>query len=153
MIGASPALSAGKAAGGRVPFSLALLALIALACVFGPIAASHPFDRVYPDYVLAPPSLATHPNLAEARLASQDIAQRLGVRVESLRQNGAKLEVTLVGERPIDAQSLQFFARSDVVRIVLELLHASFGGLHGFRALGRRRRYRRAFVQSISQRR
>jgi oligopeptide transport system permease protein len=114
MSDALPASSVGKAAGGRVPFSVALLALIALACVFGPIAASHPFDRVYPDYVLAPPSLATHPTLQESRFASQDIAQRLGVRVESLRQTGAKLEITLVGERPIDAQSLQIFARSDV---------------------------------------
>ncbi len=35
------------------PTNLALLALIALACVFGPMAAPHPFDRVYPDYVLA----------------------------------------------------------------------------------------------------
>ena len=109
-----PALSAGKAAGRGIPLSLALLALIALACIFGPMLASHPFDRVYPDYVLAPPSFAPHPNAEEARLAALDVAQRLGVRVESLRQNGAKLEITLAGERPIDAQSLQIFARSDV---------------------------------------
>ncbi|HJW79879.1 MAG: ABC transporter permease, partial [Microvirga sp.] len=31
--------------------SMAVLALIALACLVGPLATGHPYDRVYQDYV------------------------------------------------------------------------------------------------------
>ncbi len=98
----------------RIPISLALLALIALACIIGPMVSPHPYDRVYMDYVFADPSLEPHPDADEARGAIEDIARQMGAVVASLRQDRERLDVTLVSERPIDARDLRIFDGSDV---------------------------------------
>ena len=46
--------------------------------------------------------------------AIEDIARQIGARIASLRHDSAGLDVTLVGERPIDARVLRIFERSDV---------------------------------------
>jgi len=114
MSDALASLYPGPGASRRVPISLALLALIALACVLGPMVSPHPYDRVYPDYVFADPSLAPHPTAGEAKGAIEDIARRMGASIASLRQDRRALNVTLIGERPIDARDLRVFERSDV---------------------------------------
>jgi oligopeptide transport system permease protein len=104
----------GVAAARRIPISVAILALIAFACVIGPMVSPHPYDRVYRDYVFADTSLAPHPNAAEARTAIEDMAQQMGARVATFRPEGENLEVGLTSDRAIDAHALQVFARSDV---------------------------------------
>ena len=42
--------------------SLAILGLIALLCLIGPLVSGHPYDQVYRDYVLVRPSLFAHPD-------------------------------------------------------------------------------------------
>jgi len=114
MNGVLASLDPGPGASKRIPVSLAILALIAFACILGPIVSPHPYDRVYPDYVFANPSLEPHPTADEARTAIADIARRMGAGVASLRQGNAGLEVTLTGGRPIDAGDLRIFESSDV---------------------------------------
>ncbi len=96
------------------PASLAL-ALIALACFIGPLVSPHPYDRVYPDYVLAGPSFASHPTDAEARRAIEELASRINARAASLRRDGNRLDVEFTSERPIDPRALQLFSRSDIL--------------------------------------
>ena len=47
--------------------SLAIIGLITLLCVFGPLISGHSYDRVYRDYVLVRPSLFAHPDAPEIR--------------------------------------------------------------------------------------
>jgi oligopeptide transport system permease protein len=102
------------AGGGSVQISLAILALIALLCLFGPLVSGHAYDRVYRDYVLAEPSLSAHPDAAEVALAIETIARRMPARIEALRVDGDSLHATLSSDRPIDARALRAFERSDV---------------------------------------
>ena len=57
--------------------SMAVLALIALACLFGPLATGHPYDRVYQDYVRVPASLTPHPQPEQIAPAAERIAARM----------------------------------------------------------------------------
>ncbi len=114
MSDALASLYPGGGASKRIPISLALLALIACACIIGPMVSPHPYDRVYRDYVFADPSLESHPSPDEARRAIEDIAGRMGASIDSLRQDRARLDATLSSERPIDARDLRIFERSDV---------------------------------------
>jgi oligopeptide transport system permease protein len=99
---------------GHIPISLVLLALIAFACVIGPMVSPHPYDRVYPDYVFADPSFAPHPSADEARNAIEAVAKRIDAGIASFRRTNAGLTITLAGERPIDARDLRIFDGSDV---------------------------------------
>ncbi|WP_156898149.1 ABC transporter permease [Methylocapsa acidiphila] len=104
-----------RAAGTRsVRASLALLVLVSLLCLFGPLASPHPYDRVYRDYVLVAPSLAPHPSATEIDQAIEEIAKRMNVAIESRFRNGGVFSATLVAVQPIDLRALRAFERSDV---------------------------------------
>jgi oligopeptide transport system permease protein len=94
--------------------SMAVLALIALACLFGPLATGHPYDRVYQDYVRVPASLSPHPQPEEIVPAAERIAARIRTRAEDARIEGDALRLILVAPRPIDERLLAFFDRSDL---------------------------------------
>ncbi|MFL5313681.1 MAG: ABC transporter permease subunit [Microvirga sp.] len=94
--------------------SMAVLALIALACLFGPLATGHPYDRVYQDYVRVPASVAPHPQPEQIVPAAERIAARIRARAEDARIEGDALRLILVAPRPIDERLLAFFDRSDL---------------------------------------
>jgi oligopeptide transport system permease protein len=94
--------------------SMAVLALIALACLVGPLATGHPYDRVYQDYVRVPASLSPHPQPEEIVPAAERIAARIRTRAEDARIEGDALRLILVAPRPIDERLLAFFDRSDL---------------------------------------
>jgi len=94
--------------------SMAVLALIALACLFGPLATGHPYDRVYQDYVRVPASLSPQPQPEQIVPAAQRIAARIRARAEDARIEGDALRLILVAPRPIDERLLAFFDRSDL---------------------------------------
>jgi oligopeptide transport system permease protein len=94
--------------------SLAVLALVTLASLFGPYATGHPFDRVYPEYTRVPAGLSAHPLPDQVRPAAERIASRLRARAESVEVARGEARVVLVGQRPIDIRGLAFFERSDV---------------------------------------
>jgi oligopeptide transport system permease protein len=94
--------------------SMAALALIALACLFGPLVTGHPYDRVYQDYVRAPASLAAYPRAEQIIPAAERIAARARGRAEEARIEGDILRLTLTAQRPINERNLAFFERSDL---------------------------------------
>jgi len=94
--------------------SMAVLALIALACLFGPLATGHPYDRVYQDYVRVPASVSPRPQPEQIVPAAERIAARIRARAEDARLEGDALRLTLVAPRPIDERLLAFFDRSDL---------------------------------------
>ena len=49
--------------------SLAILGVIALFCLIGPLVSGHPYDQVYRDYVLVRPSPFAHPDAHETHEA------------------------------------------------------------------------------------
>ena len=63
----------------------AALALVALAlfAFLGPFLAPLAYDKAYPDYVKARPSLAAHPNAAEALAALGRVADHMHVTLAS----------------------------------------------------------------------
>jgi oligopeptide transport system permease protein len=67
---------------------------------------------VFPDYVLAPPSLVAHPTPAEARVALDRVASRLRAQVADAAFADGEARVTLTGPRPIDPRGLAYFERS-----------------------------------------
>jgi oligopeptide transport system permease protein len=94
--------------------SLAILGLIALLCLFGPLVSGHPYDQVYRDYVLVRPSPFAHPDARELQKALEGLARRMRVHIEASRQDNEVLHLAVSADRPIDPRALRAFERSDV---------------------------------------
>ncbi len=107
----SPRAAAARFVRNRPAFA-ALMALGAIAffCALGPFVAPASYDRAYPLYVRAAPSLAAHPNEAEARSALATIASRMHANLTAVSLDKAGATVTLTSARPIDERLLE---RSD----------------------------------------
>ena len=90
------------------------LLVIALFCFVGPFLTPGDYDKVYPDYVRAPPSFCPHPTEPEARDALTRIASRMRARVAGSSLESDRVEATLQADRSIDARGLVYFERSDV---------------------------------------
>jgi oligopeptide transport system permease protein len=121
--------------------SMAVLALIALACLFGPLATGHPYDHVYQDYVRVPASLSPHPQPKQIVPAAERIATRIRARAEDARIEGDALRLTLVAPRPIDERLLAFFDRSDLFGPAQVLDRADDGRRLSIEAPVERRRF------------
>jgi oligopeptide transport system permease protein len=91
-----------------------LLGLVAFACIVGPLLSPHTHDRVYRDYVLAPPSVTAHPTAAEIKDALEGLTRRMRLALESTTGQGGTLHVGLASDAPIDPRTLRAFEGSDV---------------------------------------
>jgi oligopeptide transport system permease protein len=96
------------------PVSLGFLILAACVAIFGPLAAPHGYDRVYRDYVFAPPSLTAHPDRDERAAAVADFAAAMHVEAKSLRESESGLELDIMSDHPIDLRILRYFERSEI---------------------------------------
>jgi oligopeptide transport system permease protein len=96
--------------------SLVFLLAMAVAAIIGPMLTGHPYDRVYPDYVRAPASLAAYPTAEQLPPAVERMAARARTRVEAQAVTGDVVRATLVssGAGRIDERNLAFFERSDL---------------------------------------
>ena len=103
-------LLANKAAAG----SIVMLALVALASIFGPMLSPHAHDRVYSEYVGVPAQLAAYPTGGMIEPAAARVASRMRARVESIVTQADRVEITLTSTRPIDERALAGFERSDI---------------------------------------
>ncbi|MFP4125593.1 MAG: ABC transporter permease [Alphaproteobacteria bacterium] len=93
---------------------LVILALMALACFFGPLASPHGYDRVYQNYVKVPPALAARPSEAEIGEALATALRRGRVEITDWTVEGDALQATLTAERAIDPRLTRLVERSDV---------------------------------------
>jgi oligopeptide transport system permease protein len=121
--------------------SMAVLALIGLACLFGPLATGHRYDRVYQDYVRVPASLSPHPQPEQIVPAAERIAARIRARAEDARIEGDALRLILVAPRAIDERLLAFFDRSDLFGPAQVLERADDGRRLSIEAPIERRRF------------
>jgi oligopeptide transport system permease protein len=94
--------------------SLAILGLIGLLCLIGPLISGHPYDQVYRDYVLIRPSPFAHPDAREMHEALEGIARRMRVHIEASGQDREVVHLVVSADRPIDPRALRAFERSDV---------------------------------------
>jgi oligopeptide transport system permease protein len=94
--------------------SLIGLALMALACLFGPYLTGHDYDRVYPDYVKVTASILHHPDDNALQSAADKVAGRMRVKAALVRPGEAIVGIELVAPRAIDERNLALFERSDM---------------------------------------
>ncbi len=94
--------------------SLAVLLLIAILCFGSLFWSPHPYDAVYPDYVLAPASFASHPTAAELG----DGLSALGARAHLTVSLETGDELKLSGAKALDPRVLRYIERSDMFRPV-----------------------------------
>ncbi|MFE1601936.1 ABC transporter permease [Methylobacterium sp. ID0610] len=94
--------------------SLAVLALIALACLVGPVLTGHSYERISYDYPRTPPSLQVYPRPETIGPALERLALRMRVRIEDVTVGADALRLTLAADGPVDDRVLTFFARSDL---------------------------------------
>ncbi|MGF1625256.1 MAG: ABC transporter permease subunit [Alphaproteobacteria bacterium] len=94
--------------------SMILLALIALACIVGPMLSPHSYTGVYQEYVKVPPSLAPYPREADLLQELERSLRRSGVEIAGFTIEGQVLQVELTSERPIDPRIQRNLERSSV---------------------------------------
>ena len=97
--------------------SIVVLGVIALACIFGPFFTGHPFDRVYPDYVRVPASLAAYPQGRPGRAADRAHRRRACAprpRTSTIDDDIVRIDPRQHERRPIDERLLAYFERSDL---------------------------------------
>lgn len=94
--------------------ALAVLVLIALACLVGPLLTGHDPARIYPDLVRTPPSLSPHPRPETIAPAVERLAFRMRVTAEDVRVADGVLHVTLSAATPINERALSYLPRSDL---------------------------------------
>lgn len=95
--------------------SLAVLALVALACLAGPLLTGHAPERSYPDLRQRPAGFAAEPGPERLRAALDRIAFRMRARVEEAVVTEGTLRLVLAAEGGIDRRSLVYLPRSDLV--------------------------------------
>jgi oligopeptide transport system permease protein len=81
--------------------SAALLTVIALLCVLGPLFSPHGYDQVYRSFVKVPPSLDPYPRRAEIEENLKRTLRRTGADLESVSVSGNTLRAVLTGAKPI----------------------------------------------------
>ena len=96
----------------------ALSALIAIAAIsaFGPLVDPASYDRAYPIYVHAAPSLAAHPSEAEAREAMARVASQVHADLAAVQLNADGARATLTGLGPFQDRLDAVFQRSGAFR-------------------------------------
>ncbi|MCP8938583.1 ABC transporter permease subunit [Alsobacter sp. SYSU M60028] len=94
--------------------SMIVLALIALACLFGPAMTGHDYDQVYQDYTRTPASLSSFPKPDQVAPAVERIASRMRAKAEDIVVGPDSVRATLVTPRPLDERLLVYFERSDM---------------------------------------
>lgn len=92
--------------------ALAVLVLIALACLVGPVLTGHDPDRAYPDLRQLPAGLAAKPDADHLGPALARIAFRMRVRLDAVARDGETLRLTVGSEAGVDRRSLVYLPRS-----------------------------------------
>lgn len=100
---------------------LVLLVGILAFSLLVPIISAHGPDRVYPDFVRAPPGLSAHPTEAEARQVAERTARRLRARLDQFDMSSGKAHLILSAARPLDPQLLMLFARTGIYAAPLDM--------------------------------
>jgi ABC-type dipeptide/oligopeptide/nickel transport systems, permease components len=94
--------------------SLVILVIYILAGVFGPMLATHPYDRVYPDFVKVPASIEPYPQLDALVPIAEEAGRRGRLDVQSVAIEGNRMIMRATSEREIDPRVTRYIDRSDL---------------------------------------
>jgi oligopeptide transport system permease protein len=96
--------------------SVFVLALVAIACIVGPMVSPHGYDTIYRSYVRVPPSLEPYPRTAELEAAMRGALQQARVELGAFAVEGDRFRATLTASRPIDERVTRYIERNDAFR-------------------------------------
>jgi oligopeptide transport system permease protein len=88
------------------------LVLITVACLVGPLFASHPFSAIYQDYVRVPPSLSAYPKPEAMEQALKDAMRRARVDLAKWQLIDGKVVLTATSSKPLDERIVRYLDRS-----------------------------------------
>jgi oligopeptide transport system permease protein len=94
--------------------SVAILILLALASIFGPMLSPHPYNRVYPQYVRVPASLEPYPREERIIPAFVGAVSRARVAMGDVEVDGSTVRVPVSDDEPLDPRIVRYVDRSDL---------------------------------------
>lgn len=95
--------------------SIAVLALVTLACIVGPWLSPHGYATVYRDYVKVPASLEPYPRADAIVPAVEEALRRARVEVDTVEVDGGTVTVAVTSSREIDPRITRYLDRSDLL--------------------------------------
>lgn len=100
--------------------SMIVLAILAFAGIFGPMLSSHPYDRIYPQYVRTPASLDHYPKEEAIVPAFESALTRARVKIGEITVDatGARAPVSSNNDDPLDPRIVRYLERSDLFQNV-----------------------------------
>ncbi len=94
--------------------SAILLLALALAAIFGPLVAPHPYDRVYAQYVRTPASLEAYPRGDEIAPQFENALSRARVTSGEVTVEGSTVSAPISSEESLDPRIVRYVDRSDL---------------------------------------
>ena len=94
--------------------SAAILILLAVASIFGPMLSPHPYDRVYPQYVRVAASLEPYPREDRIIPAFASAVSRARVEMGAVEVDGSTVRVPISDDEPLDPRIVRYVDRSDL---------------------------------------
>ena len=91
-----------------------VLLLLALAGIFGPMVAPHPYDQIYPQYVRTPASLEAYPNAERITPAFESVVSRARVEMGEVEVEGTTVSVPISSDEELDPRITRYVDRSDL---------------------------------------
>lgn len=94
--------------------SAIVLLLIAMAGIVGPWIHTHPYDRIYPQYVRAPASLEAYPKEEAIIPAFESVLARARVSIGEIDVSGSTVRAPVSSTRALDPRIVRYVDRSDL---------------------------------------
>ncbi|WP_162097513.1 ABC transporter permease [Allomesorhizobium alhagi] len=94
--------------------SAIVLLFLALAGIFGPLIAPHPYDRIYPQYVRTPASLEAYPKAERIIPAFESVVSRARVETGSAEVEGSTVRMPISSSEALDPRIVRYVDRSDL---------------------------------------
>src|SRR5690606_3876084 len=94
--------------------SAIVLLLIAMAGIVGPWIHTHPYDRIYPQYVRAPASLEAYPKEEAIIPAFESVLARARVSIGEIDVSGSTVRASVSSTRVLDPRIVHHVDRSDL---------------------------------------
>lgn len=94
--------------------SAIVLLLIAMAGIVGPWIHTHPYDRIYPQYVRAPASLEAYPKEEAIIPAFESVLARARVSIGEVDVSGSTVRAPVSSTSALDPRIVRYVDRSDL---------------------------------------
>jgi oligopeptide transport system permease protein len=94
--------------------SLLVLAIMALAGIFGPALAPHSYADVYTEFVKVRPSLRPYPQEDQVIPAAESALARARLELGDIEMEAGRVRIAVTSEREIDPRVSRYLDRSDV---------------------------------------